>query len=63
MRFEDVVYEMAVPAKKLDIIIWLLTGGKKGKLFVRESKTFKKWYPDHVNCRCTSAPIIEEDRF
>jgi len=27
MRFEDVVYEMAVPAKKLDIIIWLLTGG------------------------------------
>lgn len=54
LKYEDVVYEMAAPARKLEILLWLLTGGRKGKLFIRETKDFRKWMapPSHTNCRC-----------
>lgn len=58
LTFEDVKYDMAVPAKRLDVFLWLMTGGKKGKLFVRKTKDFKKWTPPKsFNCRCVAVKI------
>ena len=44
----------AIPASKLDIIIYLLTFGRKGKTFsyVKENVT-EYSVPTSYNCRCT----------
>lgn len=62
MKITEVVYDMAEPAKKMDIIKWLLTGGRYGKLFIKVPRRFNKYWaeldnrctpPLHINCRST----------
>ena len=56
-----IAYNIAVPAPKIDIFKYILTGGKFGKLFVsKEVRKNKYWSKqDHrtagVNCRCSIA--------
>ena len=55
MRIEEVTYEMAEPAKKLQVLLWLVSLGKKGKLFVPKKRKYNKFFADvdarTVNCR------------
>jgi hypothetical protein len=60
MRLERVVYDMAEPAKRIDVLLLLVTLGKKGKLFVRKKREFDKWSSmDAVNCRCVVSPLTD----
>lgn len=57
--YEDVTYEMAVPAKKIEIIKWLISGGRYGKLFVNRRVDFRRWSAmDDINCRCVVNPKL-----
>lgn len=61
LKYEEVVYEMAVPASRIEIVVWLITFGKFGRLFVRESKHFRKWMPgEDINCRCVFKTLTKE---
>ncbi len=62
MRSEMIHITKAVPAKRLDIIKWLITGGKYGKLFVPKIEPMTKYHADlDVNCRCSFKPITVKD--
>jgi hypothetical protein len=61
INFEEVTYEMARPATKLQILIWLLTNGRKGKLFIKKSESFRLYTIGHVNCRCATSPIKDDN--
>lgn len=59
MNITEVSYSIAVPARKRDVALWLLTGGKFGKLFVRDTIKAKKFHAEldnrtHINCRCST---------
>lgn len=62
LRTEKVVYDMAEPASKIQIIIWLITFGRKGRVFVSKPKRYTKFYshPDDrmINCRCSAPSIV-----
>lgn len=64
MRIEQVTYEMAEPASKLDVLIWLITWGSRGRLFVSKTKNYNKFYsepdPRTVNCRCVTSPVVSQ---
>jgi hypothetical protein len=68
MRITEIAYNIAVPAPKMDIFKYILTGGKFGKLFVSEEVKAKKYWADQdprtssVNCRCTLAPLNKESK-
>lgn len=58
IKTEIVAFDVAVPAKKLDIIAWLISGGRFGKLFVREKLEVKKFFPPKsFNCRCSHLSV------
>lgn len=57
VNIENVTYEMARPATRLQIIVWLLTNGRKGKLFVKKQESFRRYTIGHINCRCTTATV------
>jgi hypothetical protein len=54
---EDVIYEFAVPCSKWQIFLWLITGGKKGRLFKQHQQECRKYFtpPERFNCRCSQA--------
>lgn len=62
LRTEKVVYDMAEPASKIQIIIWLITFGRKGRVFVSKSERYTRVYsqPDGrmINCRCSAPSIV-----
>ena len=65
MRTSDINITFAIPAKKWDIVKWLLTGGKFGKVIVPNTVKMQKYHatPDprtSVNCRCVISPIIKD---
>ena len=67
MKITEVSYSIAAPARKRDITLWLLTGGKFGKLFVRQDIKTKKYHAEldnrmHINCRCSSGIINIKDK-
>jgi len=63
IRLEQVTYAMAEPAPKMQVLIWLITFGKMGKLFVRKNRDFNRWHPEmdpRMNCRCVTRPLKGE---
>lgn len=63
LKTETVVFDKAVPAPKLQILLWLVTCGRRGRLFEREKTEAIKYssQPVEPNCRCVMAPIIDDD--
>ena len=65
MRTEEVTYDMAEPAARGQIILWLISFGKKGKLFVRKRTKYRAYLADldtrTVNCRCKSIELSRRD--
>jgi hypothetical protein len=59
MRITEIAYNIAVPAPKMDIFKYILTGGKFGKLFVSKEVKANKYWSEYdprtmsVNCRCS----------
>ena len=68
MRITEIAYNIAVPAPKLDISKYILTGGKFGRLFVSKEVKANKYWSGHdlrtmsVNCRCVVAPLNKESK-
>ena len=62
MNYKDIPYDVAVPSSKLKILLWLITGGKKGELFIKEQKTVRQWFgpKDQINCRCVQVPLTKK---
>lgn len=58
LKTETVVFDKAVPAPKLQVLIWLVTGGRRGRLFERKKTEATKYSspPTGINCRC--APVF-----
>ena len=57
MRITEISYHIAVPAPKLDIFKYIITGGRLGKLFVsKEVKANRYWAEQDPrtswNCKC-----------
>lgn len=63
LKAETVVFDKAVPAPKLQVLLWLITCGTKGRLFEREKTEATKYSSpqDGINCRCVVVPIIDSD--
>ena len=63
MRITEIAYNIAVPAPKMDIFKYIITGGRYGKLFVGSRVRKNKYWANHdprtmsVNCRCSMATI------
>lgn len=60
MKVTEVIYNMAEPASKLDIIKYLFTNGRYGKVFIKKPTAFNEYSanpPYHLNCRSTHTPI------
>lgn len=55
----QVFHNVAVPARKRDVLLWLVSAGKYGRLFVAGKTEFTRWEsPTHINYRCVQTPII-----
>lgn len=63
LKTETVVFDKAVPAPKLQILLWLVTCGRRGRLFEREKTEAIKYSSptDGINCRCVTVSIIDTD--
>ena len=63
MREEIINIDKAIPASRQEVLLWLLTGGKKGRLFTAKKTQMSKWYPIHTDlrCRCATTVISSED--
>lgn len=63
IKTETVHFDKAVPAPKMQVLLWLVTGGRRGRLFEREKTEAIKYssQPDVFNCRCVTVPIIDAD--
>lgn len=63
IKTETVVFDKAVPAPRLQVLLWLITCGKKGRLFEREKTEAIKYssIPVGFNCRCVTVPIIDDN--
>ena len=65
MKITEVIYDMAEPAKKWDIVKWLLTGGRYGKLYIKVPTRFNKYWAEMdkrtINCRCVVNPSLMDD--
>ena len=63
MRITEVTYAMAEPAKRLDVLLWLITGGNKGKLFVSVDRQYNKFHAAQdgrtYNCRSIVSPVLK----
>ena len=61
LKTETVHFDKAVPAPKMQVLLWLVTGGRRGRLFEREKTEAIKYSspPVGINCRCTMVPIID----
>ena len=63
MRVIEIAYNIAVPASKLEIFKYIITAGRRGKLFVGSRVKAKAYQADQdirtsvFNCRCSYAPI------
>lgn len=55
VKTETVTYEMAEPATRIEVIKWLISGGRFGRLYVSKSRKFIRYSapPTGINCRCT----------
>ena len=69
MRITEIAYNIAVPAPKLEIFKYILTGGRYGKLFVKNRVEAKKYWAEQdprtisANCRCSTTPIKHSDSY
>ena len=61
MREEVISVDRAVPASRKEILLWLLTGGRKGRLFTAKKIKMSKWCPAHIMCRSARTEISKED--
>lgn len=50
--------ECVKPARKRDILKWLLTGGRRGSLWDYDRENLWQWSspPQHINCRSSMGP-------
>ena len=54
IKVDQVLISMAEPAPKWQVVLYLLTGGRKGRLFQEKVVSMKLYAaPEHINCRCT----------
>lgn len=62
IRREIVPFVAAEPAPFGQILLYLLTGGRWGRVYQRRVEMRKLWHvpPDHINCRCVQTPITKE---
>lgn len=51
-RFNFHYYDKVIPASRIDVFKWLITGGRFGRLYFVKRVTVTTMPPDHVNCRC-----------
>lgn len=56
VKIEKVTYEMAENAPLGQVLLWVVTGGRFGRLFQRKNQDFNKYSADTVNCRCVTRP-------
>ena len=65
IKTETVVFDKAVPAPKLQVFLWLITSGRRGRLFEREKTDAIKYSspPVGLDCRCVTVPIIHDPVF
>ena len=62
IKAEVVVFDKAVPAPRIQVFFWLVTGGKRGRLFERKNtEAITYTPPTGFNCRCASTPVIVEE--
>ena len=67
IRITEIAYNIAVPAPKLEIFKYIITGGRYGKLFVKNRVEAKKYWAErdprtmNANCRCSTTPIKNGD--
>ena len=60
MKIQEISFDMAAPAGRLDIIKYLLSNGRYGKLFVSKARAYKRFPtpPQHINCRGVTRTMI-----
>lgn len=60
IKTERVAFDMAAPAKWHQVALWLITNGRRGKLFISKREEFNKFIaPTSINCRSVMAPVIK----
>ncbi len=62
IEYEDIPVRVIMPASRLQVFLWLVTGGRKGKCFVEKNETSRRWNtpPQTMNCRCVIVPATKE---